>query len=126
SPGYFVSPTIISQVEQDDPVVQNELFGPVVSVQTFADEREAWQKANGVRYGLASSVWTSNFGRGMRAARELEFGSVWLNCNFHVVSEMPHGGRKQSGYGSDLSMYSIEDYMQTKHVMAGFERPGGH
>ncbi|MFN8080428.1 MAG: aminobutyraldehyde dehydrogenase [Kineosporiaceae bacterium] len=118
--GYFIEPTVVSGVRQDDEVIQNEIFGPVITVQTFADEAEALAMANGVQYALASSVWTSDFGRAMRMSRSLDFGCVWINTHIPLVAEMPHGGFKHSGYGKDLSMYGLEDYTRIKHVMANF------
>jgi len=116
-PGYFYQPTVIAGLHQDDEMIQSEIFGPVITIQKFSDEAEAIRFANGVSYGLASSVWTSNHGRAMRMAKAFDFGCVWINTHIPVVAEMPHGGFKHSGYGKDLSSYSFDDYTRIKHVM---------
>ncbi|SFD01376.1 gamma-aminobutyraldehyde dehydrogenase [Streptomyces aidingensis] len=115
--GFFYAPTVITGVRQDDEIVQNEVFGPVITVQTFGDEARAVEHANGVQYALASSVWTKDHARAMRLSKALEFGCVWINTHIPLVGEMPHGGFKKSGYGKDLSAYGLEDYTRVKHVM---------
>jgi betaine-aldehyde dehydrogenase len=115
--GYFWSPTVVADLKQDDEMIQNEIFGPVITIQKFTDEAQAISYANGVAYGLASSVWTSNHGRAMRLAKAFDFGCVWINTHIPIVAEMPHGGFKHSGYGKDLSNYGFEDYTRIKHVM---------
>ena len=119
--GFYVEPTVVAGLQQQDTLVQQEIFGPVITVQTFADEQEALTKANGVPYALASSVWTQDLGRALRMSNNLDFGCVWINTHIPLVAEMPHGGFKHSGYGKDLSMYGLEDYTRIKHVMANIE-----
>ncbi|MGW7579220.1 gamma-aminobutyraldehyde dehydrogenase [Streptomyces sp. NPDC054765] len=115
--GYFYAPTVVSGLKQDDEIIQNEVFGPVITVQTFTDEAQAVTYANGVEYALASSVWTKDHARAMRMSKALDFGCVWINTHMTLVAEMPHGGYKKSGYGKDLSAYGFEDYTRIKHVM---------
>jgi betaine-aldehyde dehydrogenase len=117
-PGFFFPATVIAGLHQTDELIQKEIFGPVITVQKFTDEAQAVAMANGVEYGLASSVWTTNHGTAMRMAKAFDFGCVWINTHIPIVAEMPHGGFKRSGYGKDLSAYGFEDYTRIKHVMS--------
>jgi betaine-aldehyde dehydrogenase len=119
--GYFYAPTVVSGLNQDDEIIQKEVFGPVITVQSFRDEDQAVQWANGVEYALASSVWTKDHGRAMRMSKKLDFGCVWINTHIPLVAEMPHGGFKKSGYGKDLSAYGFDDYTRIKHVMTSLD-----
>jgi betaine-aldehyde dehydrogenase len=119
--GYFYAPTVVSGLKQDDEIIQREVFGPVITVQSFSDEEQAVEWANGVEYALASSVWTKDHGRAMRMSKKLDFGCVWINTHIPLVAEMPHGGFKKSGYGKDLSAYGFDDYTRIKHVMTSLD-----
>jgi acyl-CoA reductase-like NAD-dependent aldehyde dehydrogenase len=124
--GWFYEPTVIAGVAQDSEIAQREVFGPVVTVQRAPDEATLLEWANGVDYGLAASVWTTDVGRAMRMAKGLRFGTVWVNDHIPIISEMPHGGFKQSGYGKDMSVYAVEHYTELKHVMVKLgEDPAG-
>lgn len=116
-PGFFYAPSVVIGVDQGSEIVQNEVFGPVITVQSAPDEETALAWANDVDYGLAASVWTRDVGRAMRMTKALQFGTVWVNDHIPIISEMPHGGFKQSGYGKDMSMYALEHYTEIKHVM---------
>ncbi|MEU5031428.1 aldehyde dehydrogenase family protein, partial [Streptomyces milbemycinicus] len=119
--GFFYAPTVVSGLKQDDEIIQQEVFGPVITVQSFTDEAQAVSYANGVEYALASSVWTKDHARAMRMSKALDFGCVWINTHIPLVAEMPHGGFKKSGYGKDLSAYGFEDYTRIKHVMTSLD-----
>jgi betaine-aldehyde dehydrogenase len=119
--GFFYAPTVVSGLKQGDEIIQKEVFGPVITVQSFTDEAQAVEWANGVEYALASSVWTKDHARAMRMSKVLDFGCVWINTHIPLVAEMPHGGFKKSGYGKDLSAYGFDDYTRIKHVMTSLD-----
>jgi betaine-aldehyde dehydrogenase len=119
--GFYLEPTVVSASDPAAEIVQKEIFGPVMTVQRFTDEEQALQWANSTSYGLSASVWTNDVKRALRVSRALQFGVVWINDHMSQVSEMPHGGIKDSGYGKDLSMYAVEEYTTVKHVMAAWE-----
>ena len=115
--GFYFEPTVVTGLQQDDEAIQTEIFGPVITVQKFHSDDEALAMANGVDYGLASSVWTRSNARVMRFSKDMDYGCVWINTHIPLTAEMPHGGFKMSGYGKDLSMYGLEEYTRIKHVM---------
>ena len=119
--GFYIAPTVVADLQQGDEMIQEEIFGPVATIQRFENEEQAIALANGVKYGLASSVWTRDIGQALRVSNALDFGCVWINTHIPLVAEMPHGGFKHSGYGKDLSMYGFEDYTRIKHVMASLD-----
>jgi betaine-aldehyde dehydrogenase len=120
-PGFYIEPTVVAGLQQSDEMIQNEIFGPVITVQRFSDEAEAIKWANGTPYGLAASVWTRDIGRALRVTNAIKFGAVWVNNHITMASEMPHGGYRESGYGKDMSLYALEDYTNVKHVMVALD-----